>query len=145
MTALSTRLGCVALLTLALSPISVLAQPSGAELYARACAQCHDSRNPEIRAPRLEAMRSLTPEAILRALDSGSMKPFAQNLSDAERAAVAQHVAGRALGQQAAAATPAPDGRCTEGARDFVRPLEGPAWNGWGADLANRAFKSAPA
>jgi polyvinyl alcohol dehydrogenase (cytochrome) len=152
MTALSTRLGGVALLALALSPLPVLAQPSGAELYARACAQCHDSRDTEIRAPRLEVMRGLTPEAILRALESGSMKPFAQNLSDAERAAVAQHIAGRAFSQQAAAVTPAPDGRCAEGGRDpsagsgqASRPLEGPGWNGWGAGIANTRFQPAQA
>jgi polyvinyl alcohol dehydrogenase (cytochrome) len=145
MTALSTRLGGFALLALALSPLPVPAQPSGAELYARACAQCHDSRDTEIRAPRFEAMRTMTPEAILRALESGSMKPFAQNLSAAERAAVAVHIAGRALSQQAAAVTPAPDGRCVEGARDFVRPMEGPGWNGWGADIANTRFQPAQA
>ncbi len=86
----------------------------------------------------------MTPEAILRALESGSMKPFAQELTAAERAAVAVHIAGRALSQQAAV-TPAPDGRCVEGARDFVRPMEGPSWNGWGADIANTRFQSATA
>jgi polyvinyl alcohol dehydrogenase (cytochrome) len=145
MTAISTRLGGFAVMTLLLSPLPVPAQPSGAEPYARACAQCHDSRDTEIRAPRLEAMRAMTPEAILRALESGSMKPFAQGLSAAERAAVAQHIAGRALSQQAAAVTSAPDGRCTEGARDFVRPTEGPGWNGWGADIANTRFQPAKA
>jgi polyvinyl alcohol dehydrogenase (cytochrome) len=145
MTPISTRFGGLAFLTLLLSPLPVLAQPGGAELYARACAQCHDSRDTEIRAPRLEAMRTMTPEAILRALESGSMKPFAQGLSAAERAAVAQHIAGRALSQQAAAVTPAPDGKCVEGARDFVRPMEGPSWNGWGADIANTRFQSAKA
>ena len=141
MTAISTRLGGFAFLTVALSSLPVLAQPSGAELYARACAQCHDSRDTEIRAPRFEVMRSMTPEAILRALDSGSMKPFAQSLSAGERAAVAVHVAGRALTQQAAATMPAPGGRCADGAGDFARPLAGPGWNGWGADLANRRFQ----
>jgi polyvinyl alcohol dehydrogenase (cytochrome) len=145
MTGISNRLGGFVLLTLAAFPAPVLAQPGGAELYARACAQCHDSRDTEIRAPRLEAMRTMTPEAILGALESGSMKPFAQDLSAAERAAVAQHIAGRALSQQAAAVTPAPDGRCTEGARDFVRPMDGPGWNGWGADIANTRFQPAQA
>jgi polyvinyl alcohol dehydrogenase (cytochrome) len=58
---------------------------------------------------------------------------------------VAVRIAGRALSQQAAAVTPAPDGRCVEGARDFVRPMEGPSWNGWGADIANTRFQSAKA
>jgi polyvinyl alcohol dehydrogenase (cytochrome) len=139
------RLAGFALVALALFPVPVVAQPSGAELYARACAQCHDSRDTEIRAPRREALRALAPEAILRSLEAGTMKPFALNLSQAERAAVAVHLAGRDFTQQAAAVTSAPDGRCTEGARDFVRPLEGPRWNGWGADIANTRFQSADA
>jgi mono/diheme cytochrome c family protein len=61
MTVLSTTLAGLAFLALLLSPLPVLAQPSGAELYARACAQCHDSRDTEIRAPRLEVMRTMTP------------------------------------------------------------------------------------
>ena len=60
------------------------------------------------------------------------MKPFAQELSAAERAALAQHIAGRGFSQQAAAVTSAPDGRCTEGGRDVVWPMEEPGWNGWG-------------
>src|SRR5262245_64132428 len=88
---------------LSAAPAPVLAQPSGAELYAHACAQCHESKDTEIRAPRREAMRALDPEAILRALDTGSMKPFAQALSAAERAQLAQYIAGRAFTQQAAA------------------------------------------
>ena len=149
---MTTRLAGFALVTLALSPVSVLAQPSGADLYARACAQCHDSSDTEIRAPRREAMRALSPEAILRALETGSMKPFAQALSAAERAALAQYIAGRAFTQQAAAVAGTPDGRCTEGAGDpsagsgqASRPLEGPRWNGWGADIANTRFQSANA
>ena len=61
-TALSTRLGGFVLLMLAAYPAPVLAQSSCAELYIRACAQCHDSRDTEICAPRLEAMRTMTPE-----------------------------------------------------------------------------------
>jgi len=138
---MTTRLAGFALVTLALSPVSVLAQPSGADLYARACAQCHDSSDTEIRAPRRAAMRAMTPEAIVRALEAGSMKRFAQDLSAAERAALAQYITGRAVTQQAAAVTSATDGRCTDGGGDFARPLEGPRWNGWGADIANTRFQ----
>jgi polyvinyl alcohol dehydrogenase (cytochrome) len=49
----------------ALLPLPVLAQPSGTELYARACAQCHESSDTAIRAPRREIMRAMTPEAVL--------------------------------------------------------------------------------
>src|SRR5215468_8840696 len=99
----TTRLAGLALVALALSPLAADAQPSGAELYTRACAQCHDSSDTEIRAPRRAAMRAVT--------------------------------------EQVAAVTSATDGRCTDGGGDFARPLEGPRWNGWGADIANTRFQ----
>ena len=70
------------------------------------------------------------------------MKPLAQELSAAERAALAQHIAGRGFSQQAAAVTSAPDGRCTEGGRDFVRSMEGPGWNGWGLEDSGLMWQS---
>jgi polyvinyl alcohol dehydrogenase (cytochrome) len=145
MTAISTRLGSFALLTASLSASCALAQPNGAELYARACAQCHESSDTEIRAPKRDVMRAMTPEAILRTLESDSMKPFAQELSRAERAAVAVHIAGRALTQQAAAVMSANEVSCTDGTGDLVRTMDGPGWNGWGADIANSRFQSAKA
>jgi polyvinyl alcohol dehydrogenase (cytochrome) len=145
MTAISSRLGGFAFLTLVLSAAPVLAQPNGAELYARACAQCHESSDTEIRAPKGEVMRTMTPEAILRALQSGSMKPFAQQLSTVEQAALAVHITGRAFTQQAAAVTPAHEANCKDGTPTVFQPIERPAWNGWGADIANTRFQSAKA
>jgi polyvinyl alcohol dehydrogenase (cytochrome) len=136
----------LALLALVLSMAGALAQPSGGELYARACAQCHDSSNTDIRAPRRDVMRAMTPEAILRALQMGSMKPFAQQLSAAEQEALATYVAGRGFVQPAAATSSGPDGQCAaaEGATSFPS-MDGPAWNGWGAGPNNARFQSATA
>ena len=145
MTAISIRLGVFALLMASLSVRYVLAQPNGAELYARACAQCHESGDTEIRAPRRDVMRAMTPEAILRALETGSMKRFAEALSRTERSAVAVHIAGRAFTQQAAAVTSAQEGICRDGGGALVQPLDGPAWNGWGADITNNRFQSGKA
>jgi polyvinyl alcohol dehydrogenase (cytochrome) len=139
----STTLQGFAVLALALSGGPALAQADGAELYARACAQCHESADQAMRAPKREVMRAMSPEAILRALESGTMKQFAQDLSAAERAALAVHVAGRHFDQQAAASDR--DGNCTDGAQTFVRPMEMPAWNGWGADITNSRFQPAEA
>src|SRR5215510_11950067 len=79
MTAISSRLGGLAFLMLMLFVVPGRAEPSGAELYARSCAQCHDSADPALRAPRREVMRTMSPEAIVHALESGSMKPFGQD------------------------------------------------------------------
>jgi polyvinyl alcohol dehydrogenase (cytochrome) len=138
--------GFTIFLALALSAADALAQPSGAELYTRACAQCHDSSDTQMRAPKRDVMRAMTPEAILRALQAGTMRPFAQQLSAAEQEAVAVHLAGRGFAQQAAAVASAGDGQCksADGGTSFAS-MGGPGWNGWGADLANSRFQTAAA
>jgi polyvinyl alcohol dehydrogenase (cytochrome) len=135
-------LGFVAL---ALICADAQAEPNGAELYARACAQCHDSSNTDIRAPKRDALGVMTPEAILRALQMGSMKPFASQLSTAEQKELATWVAGRGFAQQAAVAADH-DGRCTmaDGGVSFAS-IDGPGWNGWGAGPANTRFQGAQA
>ena len=136
----------VACLALALPAADALAQPNGGELYARACAQCHESSDTNNRAPKRDVMRAMTPEAILRALQAGSMKPFAQPLSAAEQEAIAAYLAGRSFAQPAAAVVSAADGQCTaaDGGTSFAS-MDGPGWNGWGADLANSRFQTAAA
>src|SRR5260370_15842769 len=130
---------------LALSAASALAQPNGAELYARACARCHEPSDTEIRAPKRDVIRAMTPEAILRALETGSMKPLAQELSPSEQVAVAVYIADRGFDQRAAAVTAAPDVRCADGARDLVRQMGAPRWNGWGGNIATTRFQPAEA
>jgi len=49
------------------------AQTTGAQLYAQRCATCHDKDVP--RAPRRDALRQMSPEAILGALQAGIMGP----------------------------------------------------------------------
>ena len=96
-------------------------------------------------APKRDRMRAMSHEAILRALESGTMKPFAQELSPAERLAVAVHITGRAFNPGASAVASTHEARCTGGARDLVRPMEGAGWNGWGANIANTRFQTAKA
>jgi mono/diheme cytochrome c family protein len=49
------------------------AQQSGAALYSRHCAQCHDQGSQEVRAPTRSVMAALTADEILRALERGMM------------------------------------------------------------------------
>ena len=59
-----------------LVPVSARAQtnaPDGAAVFARACASCHKPGQTEVPAP--EALRALTPEAIVNALTNGKMAP----------------------------------------------------------------------
>jgi polyvinyl alcohol dehydrogenase (cytochrome) len=101
----------------------------GSELFARACATCHQAGNND-RAPSLPALRELAPEAILTALTTGRMAVQAQQLSPADRVVVAEFAAGRAV-FAVAAVSGGPCGTATATA-SFEASFNKPSWNGWG-------------
>jgi len=86
--------------------------PDGAATFARACATCH--REDQNTAPTPTVLRQLTPEGIVNSLTNGRMQVQGSALSVAERRAVAEFVAGRAL---VTAATAVPN-RCNESTPD---------------------------
>ncbi len=110
---------------------------AGGELFARECAMCHQAANND-RAPSLQALRGLAPEAILTALTTGRMAAQAQRLSPADRAAVAEFAAGRAL----AAAAASSGGRCggATSTASFEDSFNKPSWNGWGGSLGSARY-----
>src|SRR5260370_13510353 len=77
----------------------------------------------------------MSPENIVRALESGRMKDQGSLLSAEEKRAVAQYLAGKPFGQDAqpaAAVCPSAKTPFAPASRD---------WNGWGADLNNARFQ----
>ena len=80
-------------------------------------------------------LRQLTPEGILNALTQGRMQVQGSTLSEGERRAVAEYVAGRPL----ATATTAVPNRCTT-APPMADASASPGWNGWGNGPANTRF-----
>ncbi|MEP7313021.1 MAG: PQQ-binding-like beta-propeller repeat protein [Pseudomonadota bacterium] len=118
---------------------------SGTELgfgiYQRECTSCHG--NPAIeRVPTPEQLREMPPERIYAALVSGPMKAAGEKLSDLQKRQVSESLAGRALGTMAAGEAAAMPNRCLTNP-PLTDPLQGPRWNGWGADLGNTRFQSA--
>jgi len=107
--------------------------PDGAAAFNRACATCH--REGQTTAPTPGVLRQLTPEGILNAITQGRMQVQGATLSDAERRAVAEFVAGRAL----ATATTAVPNRCTASPA-MSDAATTPGWNGWGNGVANTRF-----
>src|SRR5207249_5997064 len=108
-----------------------------ASLLASDCATCHHADDP--RAPSAEALRGRSPQAIVDALTSGSMRYQGLALSGAERRAIAESLTDRKLhGSISGTAR----GRCAVAA-----PLGSmsatAAWNGWGADAQNSHFQPA--
>src|SRR5271169_6730062 len=82
--------------------------PDGAALFKQRCAACHSGIE-NARAPSPEVLHTRTPETVLTALVSGSMRVQGSRLSGPERRAIAQFVTGRAMGGDV---TGAATGRC---------------------------------
>jgi polyvinyl alcohol dehydrogenase (cytochrome) len=107
----------------------------GQAVFDRQCAACHADASTG--APTREALRQLTPEAILNALTNGKMQVQGATLSDADRRGVAELLAGRAL---ASTPTVASAPRCTTNT-PMSDPTKGASWNGWGNGPANARYQ----
>ena len=113
--------------------------PDGAELYKRACAQCHDAGVG--RAPNREQFRAMLPDRVLSAMETGSMVTMANGRSVSERRAIAEFVTGKTFAT-ALSTTPAPRAMCTPRNAPFT-PGDGPSWSGWGQNTSNTRYQSA--
>jgi len=108
--------------------------PPGQAVYDRACASCHSEA--DTGAPTRNALRAMTPEGILNALVNGKMQRQGSALSDADRRAVSEFLAARALGANAASTVAA---KCATSA-PMSDPARGPSWNGWGNGTTNARY-----
>lgn len=112
------------------------AEADGAKLYAARCASCHDKAQGH--TPTREALSRRPAINITFALRSGLMKAQADGLTPDEMNAIASFLTAEA-----------------EARREPLRPnpcpaspgpmhVDGPAWNGWGRDLANSRAQPQP-
>lgn len=115
----------------------------GGALFEQRCASCHVKPADGTRAPTLEQLRTATPESIHSSITTGGMASMASGLSDAQRRAIAEYVAGRAFSTSAGGDAASMPNRCA--ARPLGNPLSGAHWNGWGVDLSNTRFQPAAA
>ncbi|MGY8681091.1 PQQ-binding-like beta-propeller repeat protein [Bradyrhizobium sp. UFLA05-153] len=136
------KLNAIVALLLISCGAPAIAQQDGAALYAAHCAQCHDSSEAQSRVPPRSAMQAMSFEQVLAALSTGSMAAMMRGRNDDERKAIASFVTGKAAVSSAAAAADA-SGHCTQAFTAFPKSIDGPRWNGWGADLNNSRFQPA--
>src|SRR5436190_4121235 len=101
-------LALAAVMSAAPQPPDAPTASTGAAIFARDCASCHDGAEAS-RAPKPDVLRQRSPEAILSALTAGGMRPQGGRLSGTERRAVAEYLSGRPLGGDI---TGASAGRC---------------------------------
>jgi polyvinyl alcohol dehydrogenase (cytochrome) len=118
------------------------AAQDGAALYARDCAACHDMGVD--RAPSRDALRNMTAERVLAAMESGAMISMASRANGAERRAIAQYITGKTLSGGDQVNTPTSADMCSPRG-DFTSPLTGNSWNGWGNNTSNTRFQPAQA
>jgi polyvinyl alcohol dehydrogenase (cytochrome) len=124
-----------------LSSVGRLSAQPGAALYENLCASCHDTGVE--RAPSREALRAMSPERVLAALETGVMVYMAGGRTGAERRAIAEFVTGQSFGQ-ALDTTPSRQAMCAAPSGDFTNPLAGPIWNGWGVNTFNTRYQGGP-
>jgi polyvinyl alcohol dehydrogenase (cytochrome) len=123
----------------AIASIAALAadDPYAAQLFQKHCASCHNSEaGAGGRIPQISALKSMTPAAIQKTLESGVMKPQAAPLSPDERQRIASFL-GTAVTLERKREEIA--NLCPAGAAAG----ESPAWASWGGGLANMRFQSA--
>ena len=127
---------CVIVLLNALRLASA-AEPDGAALYRERCAICHEISG-ETRAPSTAALHLMSPENIVRSLESGAMKQQGASLTPDQRRLLAEYLTGKTLGQE----IPSPKIGLCAGTPAAFSPSS-TDWNGWGSDLSNTRFQPA--
>jgi polyvinyl alcohol dehydrogenase (cytochrome) len=113
----------------------LLSAQDGSSLYDRTCASCHNGGND--RAPTRDALRSMSADRILAAMETGPMISMAVRLTTADRRALAEFISGKPIGQPLVT-TPPPNAMCPP---NLVTP-DGSTWTGWGGNDHNTRFQS---
>jgi polyvinyl alcohol dehydrogenase (cytochrome) len=129
---------CASSLVLLFLSARLLSADDGATLYKQICASCHDAGVE--RAPNRQALRAMSPERVLVALETGAMISMTSARTAVERRAIAEFVAGKPFGR-AFVTTPSPQSMCPARAGDSINLLAGPLWNGWGVNTSNTRYQ----
>jgi polyvinyl alcohol dehydrogenase (cytochrome) len=112
--------------------------PYAAQLFEKYCASCHANAaaGGAGRIPQVAILRSMTPTAILRTIETGIMKPQAAALSTNERQALANFLGTPVTAERK-------HDEITNACPASAGWKDGPGWSGWGAGLANMRFQPA--
>jgi polyvinyl alcohol dehydrogenase (cytochrome) len=115
-----------------------LAGQDGSTLYDRTCASCHNGGND--RAPSRDALRSMSADRVLAAMETGPMISMAVRLTTADRRAIAEFVSGKPIGEPLVT-KPSANAMCAASKASFT--LAGSTWTGWGPNTSNARFQNA--
>ncbi len=106
---------------------------AGHQVFVSLCSTCHKDTS-ILRAPSRGILSTMTPRAILEALDNGRMKTQAANLTEDQRRAVAQWVTGHPLNQSVMPA---------EAYTHFYIHNNSGTYSGWGGNPEGTGFRPA--
>ena len=135
-------LATVSMTILLLATFAPAQSPEAGRVFERNCVTCHG--NPAFeKAPDPSVLRQMSPEAVYKALTSGSMAPQAEKLTEAQKRMIAEYLSGRNLVEGSGDAAQMPN-KCA-GNPPITSLSASPAWNGWGADSSNSRFQTAQA
>ncbi len=106
------------------------------------CINCHESNDPEQRAPSRAALRSMDPERVLAALTTGPMAEFVPGFDEDQLRAMAELASGTPFGGVADRTADAMSNPCPSPLR-LEDPFAQPGWNGWSPD-PTRSYRFQP-
>jgi polyvinyl alcohol dehydrogenase (cytochrome) len=133
-------LAAVSVLWAAQTAVAADPPPPGAALYAQNCASCHD--HPKDRIPPKETLAKRTPEEVVMALTTGTMRVQAGGLNYNDQVALATYITGRPPSDKLV--MPPEKNLCAKGARFVPVTATAGQWNGWGLDLDNSRYQPRP-
>ena len=113
--------------------------PDGGALFKQYCVNCHNGSVD--RAPDLTALRLMTAQRILRALEFGSMISMTHGRTGPERRAMAEFASGKSLDVTLTIAPP-PAAMCTTRAA-YSPDAAAPSWQSFGQNQSNARFQDA--
>jgi polyvinyl alcohol dehydrogenase (cytochrome) len=126
---------CVAPPAAAQGAASGSASASGADIYQKRCATCHDQA--DSRAPSRDALQKLSAGRILRTLNFGLMMAIAYPLNRADREAVANYLGTKAE------ETPLPASAFCGANVSILSGSANDSWRGWSPSASNARYQTA--
>src|SRR5438045_6819938 len=100
---------CAVIAGAAVASAQTPAAPNGSELFQRTCAQCHMGG---VRgAPDMDALRAMSADRVLAAMETGPMISMVTARTAAERRAIAEAISGKKL-RNSLEITPLPRAMC---------------------------------
>jgi len=109
----------------------------GASVYKQHCASCHDT--PQGRVPPVSALREMSIDQILNALESGPMKTIGDTLNPDERKAVSSYLGHPA--PTAGSLPPSGSGACAANTKAPKSFSADASWTSWSPDVTNTRFQ----